>query len=1615
MPGYWNSKSDIEVKDEITQQLSIKSLDFIGRYRKHTNGFTFFDNIRLPNFSPLPKIKSNKDDKLTNTKVIVQRKDLRNGLYYHFKGKVIPKNLRVKHNNEFIFTVDNDYEIVEYKPDAKDFIDSIYDRFDKADSANNNDISKALNTITYQINKKPETFIYELLQNADDNAGIKDVNVTFFITDKYLLVFHNGDTFKFNNVFAICSVNAEDKSDDIDKIGFKGIGFKSVFKDNDWVFINSGEYSFRFDQSKYSVEKPWQLMPIWTPVDDDLEISIRKNERFLSENVSIALRPKDNDIKLLSKYSKTLELFNDDRILLFLKKVRQVHVSLQNKEKIHCRKNNAIWDIREYTIEVNDKIKNWLNEQIRNNNQEVPIKYQDIDKFKISYAYKVDKNKVLQIVDSTLFNYLPLSISLGFPFLVNSDFIPDGDREELYLNVWNEYLMIEIGRNLPVFISEIVGSKADCFNLLPESAKNNFLNSKWNQLYEWFLQGYFEALKGEKPIAFIPTKCGSLEVLSNILIDETGLSELLGEEFSQLTGITKKLIDSKVGQEGIEKIKALLTEYDLSTNIYTIDKLQTDITRDGFQNWLKIPEKNFFFLEFLFNSSNEEIKKLLDTDDIILTESGELSRAEEVYNSLPEEITFITNKRLSLKLKELLDKSKLELKTTKFNVIVFLISNKENVNPLLTSENNIINFWNFIYDNWKEINENGEVKKSLRLFHTLCKPVKTGELNIKQVSMTYLCKEMAEDDEVESIIETLKLNDKFFINPVFITNGMRKQLATWIEIFAGARKGLSDLISELILQLEELKEDTLHFRACYEIFKYWNKYKNQQEKQLSVEQIDKLKHYLKIRCNDNIYRLASESIISDHYQTNKIIDSIFVEVRLPNQISSDYTNTQILEWNTFFKEIGCISLDEKQNVFDAKIAFIVTAQDELREKHFKLLKTISDLYKNKKENGLSFDSEKDLSHIKLQTSNDEWHLPNQIHLSNIYKPKLSLQNDDTINSDLHFLNEKYLPNEIEKYFLTEMGVNDSFKFYTSEIKRSEIPFDYLKSIEIKYPSIALNAKAGWGHQHNLINHIDLNYKYYLCNFKYAEMFWQEVVKANSKHTKFLFLQSNYKWAFGNSVMFENYVVNYIMQNATLPSQENDLKKPTELFSFLLSEYISNKNDLPKFDLSQIHINSDLTISLEDIFGVQKLLSTSHCIELLSRIENRLSLEKIKQLQIVEILSGYSPTDDEKSKLFLLNQNLEWKAIHELFISTDDQFQIEPTQNLHEDFYPIAECFGVQELSEENLVLKTSPITPTISDEIKSFFGSKAKFIAFKIDHLNHEEVEAMIIEKINKIVFYEVTSISKVFPEVKPIYKTEIAFHFEEDEDKIFYKGNWKTNSELKLYLHKHILEEKIPEAWFENVINRWDENELIEILILEYGNTPFDNDEDNTETKDKTQKGPETIADILPGASEQEIAYISEIINISRDKDGQIDANTTAKIKTIKYLKANKDVSSIADKDRYLQVDSVKIIVRSAQKGLLYIDLYDWGELNKVDVEIAIYTNNEITIFDSQDALFQFCKPQNTFGVLRMPDNYTLDDCNSLDNIKERSKWHFVFIVNKDAKAAKSYEELLNLDDYNF
>ena len=90
----------------------------------------------------------------------------------------------------------------------------------------------------------------------------------------------------------------------------------------------------------------------------------------------------------------------------------------------------------------------------------------------------------------------------------------------------------------------------------------------------------------------------------------------------------------------------------------------------------------------------------------------------------------------------------------------------------------------------------------------------------------------------------------------------------------------------------------------------------------------------------------------------------------------------------------------------------------------------------------------------------------------------------------------------------------------------------------------------------------------------------------------------------------------------------------------------------------------------------------------------------------------------------------------------------------------------------------------------------------------------------------------------------------------------------------------------------------------------------DNPETKETTEEPRENpFKDITPDDEK----YIREIITGVRELNEKLDANTTAKIKTLLKIKDLYQGEEISDEEYYLKVGELKIIVRSAQNGLLF------------------------------------------------------------------------------------------------
>jgi hypothetical protein len=429
-----------------------------------------------------------------------------------------------------------------------------------------NTLSGAVRRISYDINRKPETFIFELIQNADDYPLISteinpngshdifslfltkrnDVNVSFKISNGYLIFKHNGQPFNERNVKALCSVDAGDKSSDINKIGYKGIGFKSIFKHSDYVLIHSGGYTFRFDKKHHSnIGKDifWQLIPIWT----DSATLPHAIQEELSDNqgVVIVIKPEEGQNQLKT-YEETFEgVFKDERILLFLRHVRSFYFK-GIRSQLSIDDFSEKWIISELDeIRVPDDLRSRMNIAMKSDFR-IPQKYENIEKTKLVFATKKNNGRIVATEFAHIYAYLPTDLDFGFPFLLNGDFIPDGGRHYLHADLeWNRFLFKEAGKNLLRWISSLWRNTGDfgAYDMLPDEGR--LVSERRGDEKDILLQCFSEGLLVEREtLKFIVTENGELFRANEIILDDTGLFSngfLPASLFNVISNLSEKL------------------------------------------------------------------------------------------------------------------------------------------------------------------------------------------------------------------------------------------------------------------------------------------------------------------------------------------------------------------------------------------------------------------------------------------------------------------------------------------------------------------------------------------------------------------------------------------------------------------------------------------------------------------------------------------------------------------------------------------------------------------------------------------------------------------------------------------------------------------------------------------------------------------------------------------------------------------------------------------------------------------------------------------------------------------------------------------------------------------
>ncbi|KAF7558422.1 hypothetical protein G7046_g5742 [Stylonectria norvegica] len=300
-------------------------------------------------------------------------------------------------------------------------------------------IGNAVMTLARNLYTSSARFVFELLQNADDNnysealfRGV-DPYVRFEIRHDKVSIECNEDGFTNENLKAICAIGKSSKVGAQGYIGEKGIGFKSVFMAAWKVHIQSNDFSFCFTH-RQGDSGLGMVTPIWQDLEPDEKLVDGRTRitLFLHKNADAQQR-------------ETIEAqFRDiqDTILLFLRKLRRVEISffddddsltswtaysLHGANPATIRKTTSIDDT---TVEKKYHITKHITQNVpKSENRTYSGQANRSDSAaEVILAFPLTENSVPIVEDQDVFAFLPMR-PMGFKFLIHTDFVTEASRQ----------------------------------------------------------------------------------------------------------------------------------------------------------------------------------------------------------------------------------------------------------------------------------------------------------------------------------------------------------------------------------------------------------------------------------------------------------------------------------------------------------------------------------------------------------------------------------------------------------------------------------------------------------------------------------------------------------------------------------------------------------------------------------------------------------------------------------------------------------------------------------------------------------------------------------------------------------------------------------------------------------------------------------------------------------------------------------------------------------------------------------------------------------------------------------------------------------------------------------
>ncbi len=729
------------------------------------------------------------------------------------------------------FYIDTKKPVALFGPEA--IIDCIHDDIIDYPASASQIIVKTLDTLKNQLTASgKEVFIYELLQNANDYPSKKfgkdiPVNVEFRLTKNYLIFQHTGAYFSPRNIAAICSINDKEKTDNTEAIGYKGIGFKTVFLDNNYVYLRTGDYSFRFDwqDSKDIQDVPWQILPIWTPFRSiDPEVQEAFNAVDPKEfKVQFALRPIKHST-LYESDSNFFKLFNEvfdtERVLLFIPKIGKVTFYCEGHEPIIRSKDSDKWCISDLPpADIDERIRLQINDEIEEGDSKIPEKYKDFYKTTIKFACQIEGRRLASVENANLYCYLPAKKAhWGFDFLMNTDMVPNGARDDIEDIELNHEIAKIAGRQFFYWIKTLIEQRKyeldSVFALIPNYDKCIERHSGYQKFIKEF-QDEFEQLIKETPFVPVVNREGreSYVCIDQIIDDRTDISRdnvMSDKDFISLVGLSEHCLPIQELRES-SAFKDFLFKHSPGNLTITFDDIRKKCSDESFIGWLKNDINNNRFINHLLNKGQLEN---FSNEEIFIEYEGDLFSANELYYDFDSHCSSISFLRifiphLTQSTRDFFEDNALwnEFAKERFKpfdpaeLLNRYVFDCEDAVKLLENINNSIGFFRFVAENDVDLTDKTDKfpyidedehtvfgfdglvyffdENSYKLSHSKW----LGDNSVKIVSHEYLCDDI--QSPIKNVFERLGVTcfdeDTFIRNYIVGNDGFRGNINTAIE------------------------------------------------------------------------------------------------------------------------------------------------------------------------------------------------------------------------------------------------------------------------------------------------------------------------------------------------------------------------------------------------------------------------------------------------------------------------------------------------------------------------------------------------------------------------------------------------------------------------------------------------------------------------------------------------------------------------------------------------------------------------------------------------------------------------------------------------------------------